>query len=337
MKPFAVSTIGLAAVMAASIGTAHARDQIRIVGSSTVFPFTSYVAEELGATTKWPTPIVESTGSGGGMKIFCEGPGLDTPDFTNSSRRMKISEFDRCQENGVKEIVEAKIGYDGIAIAQKKTNEPLDLTLEQIAMAVLDKVPVDGKLVDNPYKKWSDIDSSLPDREIVMMGPPSTSGTRDSFEELVVEEVTGDMEIYGGEYSNFRQDGAWIDSGENDNLIVQKLEQDDRAIGVFGYSFLEENEHKLQGAALNGVEPTPETIGSGDYPVSRSMYFYSKNSHFDDVPAMDEFVELYMSDKMVSKLGYLKGIGLIPMEEKELNKWQERVSDRVLMKRSDLE
>ncbi|MDG4868068.1 PstS family phosphate ABC transporter substrate-binding protein [Guyparkeria sp. 1SP6A2] len=337
MKPLAVSTIGLAAVMAASIGTAHARDQVRIVGSSTVFPFASYVAEELGATTKWPTPVIESTGSGGGMKLFCAGNELDTPDITNASRRMKTSEFERCQENGVTDITEAMVGYDGIAFAQSNTNDSVGFTREQIALALLEQVPVDGELVKNPYENWSDIDASLPNREIRVYGPPTTSGTRDAFEELVLEAVTEEMDAFGGEgYTNIRKDGAYIDAGENDNLIVQKLTKDTDAFGIFGYSFLEENSDKLAGANIDGVAPEPEAIGSGDYPVSRSLWFYIKNSHSDDVPAMDDYVELFMSDKMISDLGYLKGIGLIPMPADLLNEWQSKVSDRKQLELSDL-
>jgi len=337
MKRFAVSSIGLAAVMAATMGTAQARDQIRIVGSSTVFPFASYVAEELGATTKWPTPVIESTGSGGGMKLFCAGNGLDTPDITNASRRMKTSEFERCQENGVKDITEAMVGYDGIAFAESNTNDDINLTREQIALALLEKVPQDGKLVENPYKKWSDIDSSLPNREIRVYGPPTTSGTRDAFEELVLEAATEEMDAFGGEgYTNIRKDGAYIESGENDNLIVQKLQKDTDAFGIFGYSFLEENGDKLIGASIDGVAPEPEAIGSGEYPVSRSLWFYIKNSHADDVPAMNDYVKLFMSDKMISDLGYLKGIGLIPMPQDLLEDWQKKVSDRKQLELSDL-
>ncbi|WP_322521692.1 PstS family phosphate ABC transporter substrate-binding protein [Guyparkeria halophila] len=337
MKRFAVSSIGLAAVMATTMSAAQARDQIRIVGSSTVFPFASYVAEELGATTKWPTPVIESTGSGGGMKLFCEGNGLNTPDITNASRRMKPSEFERCQENGVTDVTEAMVGYDGIAFAQSNTNDAVAVTREQIAMALLEQVPVDGKLVDNPHKMWSDIDSSLPAREIRVYGPPTTSGTRDAFEELVLEAVTEEMEAYGNEgYANLRKDGAYIDAGENDNLIVQKLQNDVDAFGIFGYSFLEENADKLSGASIDGVKPEPEAIGSGEYPVSRSLWFYVKNSHADDVPAMGDYVELFMSDKMISGMGYLKGIGLIPMPEDLLNEWQTNVADRKQLELSDL-
>lgn len=337
MKLRSVSSMGLATVMVATMGTAQARDQIRIVGSSTVFPFASYVAEELGATTKWPTPVIESTGSGGGMKLFCAGNGLDTPDISNASRRMMASEFERCQENGVTDITEAMVGYDGIAFAQSNTNDEINLTREQIALALLEKVPVDGKLVDNPYKKWSDIDSSLPNREIRVYGPPTTSGTRDAFEELVLEAATEKMGAFGGEgYTNIRKDGAYIESGENDNLIVQKLQKDTDAFGVFGYSYLGENSDKLVGASIDGVAPEPEAISSGEYPVSRSLWFYIKNSHAEDVPAMADYVELFMSDKMVSDLGYLKGIGLIPLPQAELEEWQDQVADRATLQVSDL-
>ncbi|MFP4252532.1 MAG: substrate-binding domain-containing protein [Guyparkeria sp.] len=323
--------------MAASISTAHARDQIRIVGSSTVYPFSSYVAEELGETTDWPTPVIESTGSGGGLKLFCDSNDMDSPDITNASRRMKPSEFDRCAENGVTDITEAMIGSDGIAFAQSNKNDSAAFTREQIAMALLEKVPVDGELVDNPHKKWSDIDSSLPDREIRVYGPPTTSGTRDAFEELVLEAVTEEMEEYGNKgYANLRKDGAYVDAGENDNLIVQKLEKDTDAFGIFGYSFLDENSDKLIGSDIDGVAPEPEAISAGDYPIARSLWFYIKNSHADEVPAMADYVDLFMSDKMISDLGALKGIGLITLPQAELEEWQERVADRAKLKKSDL-
>jgi len=337
MKPLAFSTIGLAAVMAASMSTAHARDQIRIVGSSTVFPFASYVAEELGATTDWPTPVIESTGSGGGAKLFCDSNDMNSPDITNASRRMKPSEFERCQENGVTDVTEALIGSDGIAFAQSNENGPINLTREQIAMALLEKVPVDGQLVDNPHKKWSDIDASLPDREIRLYGAPTTSGTRDAFDEMVLEAVTEEMEEYGNEgYTNIRKDGAYIDSGENDNLIVQKLKKDTDAFGYFGYSFLEENSDDLIGASIDGVSPEPEAISSGEYPIARSLWFYIKNSHADEVPAMADYVELFMSDKMISDLGYLKGLGLITLPQAELEQWRDRIANRTKLQMSDL-
>ncbi|MCK2183573.1 PstS family phosphate ABC transporter substrate-binding protein [Halomonas getboli] len=308
-----LKTTAIAAAVMGVAGVAQARDQLRIVGSSTVYPFASYVAEEFGATTDYPTPVIESTGSGGGLRLFCNGVGDDTPDITNASRRMKPSEFERCAENGVTDITEAFIGYDGIAFAESSENDPINLTRKQLFLALAAQVPVDGKLVDNPYTNWSEIDASLPDREISVYGPPTTSGTRDAFEELVMEAASEDMDVYGGEgYTDIRADGVYIEGGENDNLLVQRLAEDTDAFGIFGYSFLEENSDSIIGASIDGVEPTPEAIGSGEYPVSRSLYFYLKNQHADDVPAMDAYAKMFMSEQMISDMGYLKGIGLIP-------------------------
>ena len=240
--------------------TLSARDQIKIVGSSTVYPFSSSVAEEFGATTKFPTPVVESTGTGGGMKLFCAGVDLNTPDIANASRKMKDKEFETCKENGVTDITEALIGFDGIAIAQSTKVKSFNVTKEQLALAVAEEVPSkDGKtLIKNPYKKWSDIDASLPNREIIVYGPPKSSGTRDSFEELVLQHVFEKMPVYTDlfkkdenankkykAYSVIRTDGVYVESGENDNLIVQKLTKNEAAIGIFGYSFLAENKEKV--------------------------------------------------------------------------------------------
>lgn len=307
--------LGLLAATSATVaaGAGVQRDQIRIVGSSTVYPFSSYVAEEFGATTGHSTPVVESTGSGGGMKLFCAGDGINTPDITNASRRMKPSEYKLCQKNGVTDITEAMIGYDGIVIAQSRKNDPIDLTLEQITLAVAAEVPQNGTLVANPYTRWNQIDASLPDREILIYGPPATSGTRDAFEELVMEAATAKMAGYDGEYSKVRQDGHYVPSGENDNLIVQKIERNRDAFGVFGYSFLEENRNSIRAATVGGVDPVPETISSGDYPVSRSLFFYTKNSHYGKVAGMMEYVELFMSEKMIGPYGFLKELGLISL------------------------
>ncbi|MFG6136709.1 PstS family phosphate ABC transporter substrate-binding protein [Halomonas sp. B23F22_10] len=311
-----LKTTVIAAAVMGVVGVAQARDQVRIVGSSTVYPFASYVAEEFGATTDFPTPVIESTGSGGGARLFCNGIGEGTPDITNASRRMKPSEFERCVENGVTDITEAFIGYDGIAFAQSNENDAMDVTLEQIFLALAAQVPVDGELVDNPYTQWNEIDDSLPAREIAVYGPPTTSGTRDAFEELVMEAASEEMDAYGGEgYTDIRTDGAFIDAGENDNLIVQRLAENTEAFGIFGYSFLEENSDSLMGSSIDGVAPTPDAIGSGEYPVSRSMFFYVKNQHADEVPAMNEYANLFMSEQMIGDLGYLKGIGLIPAPE----------------------
>ena len=332
-----LKTTAVAAAVMGVVGIAEARDQLRIVGSSTVYPFASYVAEEFGATTDFPTPVIESTGSGGGLKLFCSGVGDGTPDITNSSRRMKPSEFETCEANGVTEITEAFIGYDGISFAQSADNEPMDVTREQLFLALAAKVPVDGELVDNPYTKWSDVDASLPDRKIAVYGPPTTSGTRDAFAELVMEAVSEEMPEYGGEgYTDIRADGAYIDAGENDNLIVQRLAENKDAFGIFGYSFLEENSDSIVGSNVDGVEPTPENIGSGEYPVSRSLYFYIKDQHAENVPAMYEYANMFMSEMMIGSEGYLRDIGLISAPEDVQAEARAAVEGKTALQLSDL-
>ncbi|MCW4151038.1 PstS family phosphate ABC transporter substrate-binding protein [Halomonas sp. 18H] len=328
-------------VLAAAVGVAGAAqaqesEQLRIVGSSTVYPFASYVVEEFGATTEYATPVIESTGSGGGLRLFCNGLGDGTPDITNASRRIKPSEFERCQENGVTDITEAMVGYDGIAFAQSSENEAMNVTREQLFKALAAKVPVDGELVDNPYMKWNDIDSSLPDREIAVYGPPTTSGTRDAFEELVMEHASEGMDAYEEAYTDIRSDGAFIDSGENDNLIVKRLAENTDAFGIFGYSFLEENAEALVGSSIDGVKPTPEAIGSGDYPVSRSLFFYVKNQHSEDVPAMMDYANMFMSEKMIGDMGYLKGLGLIPAPKEMREEQRNAVKNQEQLELADL-
>lgn len=329
-KKSALSLIATSAIVVSSINMAQARDQIRIVGSSTVYPFSSSVAEEFGATSKNPTPVVESTGSGGGMKLFCKGNDLNTPDITNASRRMKSKEFKLCEKNGVTDITEAVIGFDGIAIAQNKNNKALELSKKHLLLAVAEEVPSkDGKsLVKNPYKKWNEIDSSLPDREIIIYGPPTSSGTRDAFEDMIMKGQTKKMDVYTSlykkdkvknkgykKYHKVRQDGVYVPSGENDNLIVQKLSKNPAAIGIFGYSFLIQNDDKVAAAKINGVLPTPKSISSGEYPISRSLFFYTKNSHRKDVPAMDKYVELFMKEDVIGPEGILSEIGLIALPD----------------------
>ncbi|MGR2738885.1 substrate-binding domain-containing protein [Billgrantia sp. Q4P2] len=331
------TTIVAAAVMGV-VGVAQARDQIRIVGSSTVYPFASYVTEEFGAVTDYPTPVIESTGSGGGIRLFCNGVGEGTPDISNASRRIKASELARCEENGVTDVTEVKIGSDGIVFAQSSTNDALDLTLQQLFLAVAAKVPVDGELVDNPYSKWSDIDDSLPDREISIYGPPSTSGTRDAFEELVMEAASEEFDEYGDEtYTEIRSDGAYIDAGENDNLIVQRLSEDTKAFGIFGYSFLVENPDALIAASIDGVEAESEAISAGDYPIARSLFFYVKNQHAEEVPPLYDYVEMFVSEEMIGEGGYLADIGLIPLPEGERDAARQKVEERASLQASDLE
>ncbi|MBL1351876.1 MAG: substrate-binding domain-containing protein [Zetaproteobacteria bacterium] len=329
------SLFACAAVAATCMGmtTAQAADAIQIVGSSTVYPFSSYTAEALGTTTKFKTPVVESTGSGGGMKLFCAGAGMDTPDFTNASRRMKLKEFKKCQNNGVKEVTEMVVGYDGIAIAQSKTSPSIALSRHDLMLAVAAEVPSkDGShLIDNPYSFWDQINSKLPHRAIRIYGPPASSGTRDAFEDMILKHLTKHIDAYTKlykadkkknkaykKYHKIRQDGVYIPSGENDNLIVQKLARDTQALGIFGYSYLEENSDSIAPAIIDGVIPTPETISGHTYPLSRSLYFYIKKSHIGKVKGMMAYANLFMSDKMVGKDGECTEIGLIPLPEADL-------------------
>jgi len=312
------------------------REAITIVGSSTVYPFASYVVEEFGVTTQYPTPVIESTGSGGGLKLFCGGDGMDTPDITNASRPMKVSEFERCQDNGVDDITRAVIGSDGIVIANSVKGERFELTLEELTRAVAAEVPQDGELVDNPNEYWDDIDSSLPHEEIKVYGPPTTSGTRDAFEEMVMEAASEEVG-YDGAYSKIRQDGAYVPAGENDNLIVQKLTRDTEALGVFGYSFLDANRDRIQAARINGVEPTPEAISAGDYPISRSLFFYIKNGHAGEVAGLYEYVELFLSEQMIGDMGYLKEEGLIPLPAEQREEMRKAVLSKERLTRSQVE
>ena len=320
-------TLAVAALMSVAFaGAAQARDQIRIVGSSTVFPFATAVAEEFGKTTSFKTPVIESTGSGGGLKLFCAGVGEQHPDITNASRRIKKSEVETCAKNGISEVTEVKVGYDGIVLSNSNEAPEIDLTKEQIFLALAKTVPSkDGKsLVDNFYSTWSEIDPSLPDVKIEVLGPPPTSGTRDAFTELVLEEACDAFPAIAAlkdsnkdQHKAVREDGAYVEAGENDNLIVQKLEANHDALGIFGFSFLDQNGDKLQGSKIEGVSPTFEAISAGDYPVSRSLYFYVKNAHVGTIPGMKEYLAEFTSDKAFGDEGYLADRGLIPMDAAE--------------------
>ena len=311
-----------------------AREQIRIVGSSTVFPFSTAVAEMFGRTTQFRTPIVEATGSGGGIKLFCNGIGLRHPDIANASRRMKKTEFEMCQANGVRAITEVMMGYDGIVLANDKSAQRYSLSKQQVFLALAKRVPVNGELVDNPYTHWNQIDPALPDVEIEVLGPPPTSGTRDAFVELAMREgaVTfpmlaaleeEDENAFRGVSDAMREDGYFIEAGENDNLIIQKLQANPAALGIFGFSFLEQNGDAVQGALINGVEPTFENIAGGDYLVSRSLFFYVKNAHANVVPGIREFVREFVSDQAAGPDGYLLDKGLIPLP----NEMRQAVAD----------
>lgn len=299
--------------------------KIRIVGSSTVFPFATAIAEEFGALTAFPTPTIESTGSGGGIKLFCGGIGKQHPDIVNASRAMKDSERELCRKNGVTEISEVVIGYDGIVLASSKAGQKIDLTTEQIFLALAEKVPANkdgsGDLVANYYTSWDQIDASLPNIKIEVLGPPPTSGTRDAFVELVMHKGCEKFEGYAKMPKKqrkkhcglIREDGAYIDAGENDNLIIQKLTNNAAAYGLFGYSFLDRNLDKLDGNHVNGVEPTFENIASGDYPLSRPLFFYVKRQHIGVVPGIQEYVAEFFSEKASGEEGYLEERGLIPL------------------------
>jgi phosphate transport system substrate-binding protein len=324
------SALALAATGMVIAGAAEARDQIRIVGSSTVYPFTTAVAEQFGKTSSAKTPVVESTGTGGGMKLFCAGVGESHPDVTNASRRMKKGEFEGCQKNGVKDIVEINIGFDGLTVAQSKQGVPIKLTLGQLLLAVAKEVPgPDGKLVANPNRNWTDIDKSLPNVKIEILGPPPTSGTRDSFHELLLEKGAesipalaalkkSDAKAFDRVWKTLREDGAYVEAGENDNVIVAKLEANKNAFGVFGYSFLEENTAKLRGVPLDGVAPEFDNITSGKYPGARRMYVYIKKQHIGLVPGIDKFAAEYVSVKALGEDGYLARKGLVTLPKNEL-------------------
>ena len=313
------------------IYTVTSRDQINVVGSSTVYPFSTVVAETFGNKTGIKVPKIESTGSGGGMKLFCKGLGTSHPDITNASRRIKKNEFNQCKENGI-DVVEIKVGYDGIVIANSKKAKLLNLTKRQIFLALAKQVPEGnkegGNLVDNPNKKWSDIDPNLPNKKIEVLGPPPTSGTRDAFNELAIEGgcktfpklkaiKKQDKKKYKAICRAVREDGAFIEAGENDNLIVQKLVENENAFGVFGFSFLIENEDKIQGSTVDGMAPTMETIADKSYGVSRPLYFYVKLAHVDVIPGIREFLAECTSEDSWGPGGYLEERGMIPMPENE--------------------
>jgi len=373
----------LAAAMTTSVfsaGTAYARDYVSIVGSSTVYPFATVVAEQFGRSTKFKTPKIESTGSGGGLKLFCAGFGLQHPDVTNASRRIKKSEQEKCAKNGINEIVEIKIGYDGIAIANSRKAPQFKLTRKEVFMALAKDVPdpKTGKLVPNPYKTWRDVNPSLPNTRIEVLGPPPTSGTRDAFAELAMgngakkfadlkklrgmkadkaNEIKDMMKKLGIPLSVYdakqkkkgkapkgkdifkavayavREDGAYVEAGENDNLIVQKLEANPSALGVFGYSFLDQNSDKVQGALIEGVAPEFESISDGSYPVSRGLFFYVKKAHVGKVPGISGYLAEFTSSKAWGDEGYLTDKGLIPMPAAERKKFSSAAKNLTAMEK----
>ena len=331
-------TLAIAAVAGLMVSMSHgaqARDQIRIVGSSTVFPFSTAVAEQFGKTTKFKTPVVESTGSGGGLKLFCAGVGEQHPDITNASRRIKKSEMDTCKTNGVTDITEIKVGYDGIVLANSKASPQMSINRKQIYLALAKDIP-DGKggFMANPNKMWSDVDPSLPKIKIEVLGPPPTSGTRDAFDELAMEggckqikEIAAlkktDKKKYKAVCQSLREDGAYIEAGENDVLIVRKLEANANAFGIFGYSFLDQNADKIQGSKIDGEAPTFEGISAGTYVVSRPLFFYVKKAHVGSIPGIKQYIAEFTSEKAWGPEGYLADKGLVPMGDAERKKYHQ--------------
>lgn len=320
-----VSVVALAAV-SATAALAQGREEIRVVGSSTVFPYSQAVAEQFANLTGAPSPIVESTGTGGGMQIFCGGIGEAHADVTGASRAMRASEFELCQENGVTDITEIYFGSDGLSLAISRDSEyGWDLSLSQIYLALGAQVPVDGEWADNPYTLWSEIDDSLPPVEILAYGPPPTSGTRDAFVELAMHAGCEELAYvhdggFDGDWveencSRMRTDGPFVEAGENDNLIVQRLQADANALGIFGYSFLYENLDTLQAVNIEGVAPDADTIASGDYPVSRPLFVYVKNAHRGVIPNLQEFIEEFVSEEAMGPGGYLSERGLVPLQD----------------------
>jgi len=337
MSHLKLSTAAIAVLaISATAAVAQGRGEIRIVGSSTVFPYTQAVSEQFANNTGMPSPIVESTGTGGGMQIFCGGVGEAHPDITGASRGMTASEFELCTANGVTDITQANIGSDGLSMAISAENDfDWDLSLEEIYLALGAQVPVDGEWVDNPYTTWNEINSDFPETEILVLGPPPTSGTRDAFVELAMWEGCMELEyVSEGDYdddwveencSRMRTDGPFIEAGENDNLIVQRLNSDPNAMGIFGYSFLFENLDTLKAVTINGVAPDADTIASGDYPVSRPLYFYVKNAHRGVIPGLDEFIEEYMSEEAMGPGGYLTERGMVALGDERRAEVQENV------------
>lgn len=330
-KSVVMATITTTLLAAAASVQAAARDYISIVGSSTVYPFSTVVAEQYGKSTRFKTPKIESTGTGGGFKLFCAGVGVENPDVTNASRAIKKSEYDACQKNGVKDIIEIKIGYDGIAVANSRKAPQLQLTLRDLYLALAKEVPDPkggDRVVPNPYKTWKDVDPALPATKIEVLGPPPTSGTRDAFAELALEGGCStfgwikdlkkqDEDRFKRICMTVREDGAYVEAGENDNLIVQKLESNPNAVGVFGYSFLDQNRDYVQGSIVEGVAAEYEAIAEGKYPISRPLFFYVKKAHIGVIPGIEEFLKEFTSEKASGPEGYLSDRGLISMPDAE--------------------
>ncbi|MDH5275354.1 MAG: substrate-binding domain-containing protein [Gammaproteobacteria bacterium] len=340
-----LAVVALTSVVALPAFGQRARDYISIVGSSTVYPFSTVVAEQFGKTSRFKTPKVESTGSGGGIKLFCGGVGVQHPDITNSSRAIKSSEQEMCAANGVTDIVEVKIGYDGIVLAESRAATGMPLSLRDIFLALAKKVPNPNggeTLVPNPYKTWKDVNPDLPAQAIEVLGPPPTSGTRDAFVELAMEggckTIPWIKAIKDKDENRFkeicytvREDGRFIEAGENDNLIVQKLKSNKNAVGIFGYSFLEENTDAIKGSVVGGEAPTFENIASGKYPIARPLFFYVKKAHVGAIPGIKQYVAEFTSQKAMGEEGYLADRGLVPLPAAEYREVVKRVAAMEVM------
>jgi len=324
-----VKSIVAALVAVFAITSVVEAREIRIVGSSTVYPFTTIVGETFAAEGN-TAPVIESTGTGGGMKLFCAGVGDSHPDFTNASRAIKSSEAEKCAANGITPL-EMMVGYDGIVFANSKASGVLEITPRELFQALAKDVPQDnGNLVPNPFTTWNQINPKFPNVKIEVLGPPPSSGTRDAWSELVMEKgcktydwvkamKKKDKKAYKGICHGVREDGAYIEAGENDNLIIQKLANNPNAFGVFGYSFLDQNTDVIQGSPISGVVPTFDSIADGSYPASRGLYVYAKKEHMGVIPGMTEFMELYLSDDIAGADGSLGDAGLIPLPQNELD------------------
>lgn len=325
-----LASAALGLVYAAGAAAQVGRDYVYVVGSSTVYPFATVVAERFGRSTRYRTPKVEATGTGGGFKLFCSGIGVDYPDITSASRRIKPSEARGCAENGVTDVVEVKIGYDGVVFANALAAPTFSLSLRDVYLALAKQVPgeVEGVLVDNPYRNWSEIKAELPAQRIEVLGPPPTSGTRDEVVEHAMEGGCNTVawisrlkltepERYRALCHTVREDGVFVETGENDNLIVQKLEANPRALGIFGFSFLDQNMTRVKAALIEGVEPSFEAIADGSYPVSRPLFVYVKKAHVDVIPGLRRLLAEFTAERAWGDEGYLSQRGLITMSREE--------------------
>lgn len=357
-----LSGYGSACLMAVAAATSMpatsaTRDYVSIVGSSTVYPFATVVAERFGKTSGGATPKVESTGSGGGLKLFCAGVGANYVDITNASRRIKKSEFELCQKNGVTDIIEVQIGFDGIVLANSNKSEVMSLSRKDIFLALAKQVPAPESmqsgsvlpttLVDNPYKTWKDVNPALPNVKIEVLGPPPTSGTRDAFAELALEGgckkfdwikaiKKKDKKQYKSICHTIREDGHYIEAGENDNLIVQKLDANPSALGVFGFSFLDQNSDKVQGSMIEDTAPTFESIADKSYPVSRPLFFYVKKAHIGVIPGIEGYLDEFVSEKTWGEEGYLADKGMIPLSDERREQIGKNVRGKVSMTGNEL-